>query len=111
MLFRLANALIAASMRQADDRGAFLASLEALLVHVAQHFASEETILQARGYAQLAQHRAAHRALLERAAALKEAAPRGDAAFGALVEFLAQEVVAQHLLTADRDFFPLFAAR
>jgi diguanylate cyclase (GGDEF)-like protein/hemerythrin-like metal-binding protein len=111
MLFRLANALIAASMRQADDRGAFLASLEALLAHVAQHFASEEAILQARGYAQLAQHRAAHRALLERAAALKEAAPRGDAAFGALVEFLAQEVVAQHLLTADRDFFPLFAAR
>jgi hemerythrin len=55
-LFRLANGLIAASLRQADDRGAFLASLEALLAHVVRHFASEEAILEARGYAKLAQH-------------------------------------------------------
>jgi hemerythrin len=110
-LFRLANALIASSLRQADDSGAFLAALEALLAHVVRHFADEERILAARGYAKLAQHRGAHRGLLERAAALKEAALRGGAAFGALVEFLAHDVVAQHLLTADREFFPLFASR
>ena len=47
--------------------------------------------------------------LLERAAALEQAALRGEAKTGLVVEFLAHEVVAHHLLTADRDFYPLFA--
>jgi hypothetical protein len=34
---------------------------------------------------------------------------RGDAKAGSVVEFLAHEVVAHHLLSADRDFYPLFA--
>lgn len=108
-LFRLANALIDASLRQEENRGAFLAALEALLAHVVRHFADEEKILAAHGYAKLAQHAAAHRGLLGRAGALKEAALRGEAKTGAVVEFLAHEVVAHHLLSADRDFYPLFA--
>ena len=33
---------------------------------------------------------------------------RGQASIGDLVEFLANKVVAQHLLMADADYFPLF---
>lgn len=107
-LFRLANRLIAASLRQATDRPAFLEALDRLIDHVARHFADEERILAARGYAKLAQHGTAHRRLVARALELKAAAHRGDATTGALVEFLAHEVVARHLLIADRDFYPLF---
>jgi hypothetical protein len=53
----------------------------------------------------------AHRVLLARARALRRAADDGGegGGIGALVEFLAYEVVGRHMLTADRDFFPLFA--
>jgi diguanylate cyclase (GGDEF)-like protein/hemerythrin-like metal-binding protein len=108
-LFRLANVLISASLHQDEKRGTLLAALDALLEHVARHFTDEEKILAARGYAKLAQHQRAHQGLLKRAGALKEAALRGDAKAGSVVEFLAHEVVAQHLLAADRDFYPLFA--
>jgi len=107
-LFRLANILIGASLRQAQDRAAFIAALDPLLGHIARHFADEERLLAARAYARLAPHAAAHQRLLARAGELKSAALRGEATTGALVDFLAHEVVARHLLTADRDFYPLF---
>ncbi|MGQ0510114.1 MAG: diguanylate cyclase [Betaproteobacteria bacterium] len=107
-LFRLANRLIGASLRQATDRAAFLDALDRLIDHIARHFADEERILAERGYAKLAQHGAAHRRLVSRAGELRAAALRGGATTGALVEFLAHEVVARHLLVADRDFYPLF---
>lgn len=106
-LFRRANILIGASLRQGQDRAAFIVALEQLLGHIARHFADEERILAARGYPRLAAHAAAHQRLLARAGELKSAALRGGATTGALVDFLAHEVVARHLLTADRDFYPL----
>lgn len=109
-LFRLANELIDAGLRQAQEPAAFLAALTRCLGHVARHFADEERILEARGYAELARHRAEHRMLLERAGALEAAAERGEVTAGTLVDFFAGEVVARHLLAADRQFFPLFAS-
>ncbi|HUG77868.1 MAG TPA: diguanylate cyclase [Burkholderiales bacterium] len=107
-LFRLANALIGASLTGAQGAAAFEPALEAMLQHVARHFRDEEAILERRGFASLGQHREAHRGLLARAAALKLAARRGEITTGALMDFLAKELVARHLLTADRDFHPLF---
>ena len=46
--------------------------------------------------------------LIERVLALRERAAGQGIAFGELVEFLAKEVVARHLLQADRAFFGLF---
>jgi diguanylate cyclase (GGDEF)-like protein/hemerythrin-like metal-binding protein len=108
-LFDLANRLIETAMDADRDRGPFNAALEELLAHVARHFADEEGILALRRYAHLEAHRRAHAGLLARAGKLKEKAAAGDVALGELVEFLAHDVVARHLLTADRDFFPLFA--
>ena len=34
----------------------------------------------------------------------------GEAGVGAVVEFLAQDVVARHLMMVDRAFFPLFSS-
>jgi hypothetical protein len=34
----------------------------------------------------------------------------GKATLGAIVEFLAQDVVAGHLLCVDRGYFPIFAS-
>ncbi len=52
----------------------------------------------------------ANATLLDKSGKLKQAAANGNITFGAVVEFLTKDVVARHLLLADRDFFPLFSA-
>ncbi len=106
-LFRLANDLLDVAMAEAPAAG-FNAALDALLSHVIVHFAREEAILRRHGYADVAHHAELHRHLIERVLALRERAAGQGIAFGELVEFLAKEVVARHLLQADRAFFGLF---
>jgi diguanylate cyclase (GGDEF)-like protein/hemerythrin-like metal-binding protein len=104
-LFIAANALLAAilSGRPADETNAALATL---IDDVVQHFRDEEEILAAAGYPGAANHATVHRDLVDRAAALVERFRTGKADVGELFQFLAHEVVARHILGADRDFFP-----
>jgi diguanylate cyclase (GGDEF)-like protein/hemerythrin-like metal-binding protein len=108
-LFDLSNALFAASFEAESSPEAFAAALERLLAHIARHFVDEEILLAERGYEDLEAHRSAHARLLARAAELKASAEAGKATLGDLVEFLANEVVAQHMFKEDRKFFPLFS--
>lgn len=109
-LFNLANRLIESAF-SADNRSpAFHAAFDELLAHVARHFADEEVILKSMRYAKLEAHQRAHARLLARAKQLKAKADAGNITLGEVVEFLAHDVVARHLLTADREFFPLFMA-
>lgn len=110
-LFNLANRLIDASLRSAEDAQAFLAAFDTLMAHVQRHFAHEEAILDRLHYGDLEPHRRAHQGLLRRAAWLRARATTGEARLGTVVEFLAQDVVARHMMTLDRAFFPLFEAR
>jgi diguanylate cyclase (GGDEF)-like protein/hemerythrin-like metal-binding protein len=106
-LFDLANALIdaVATPKTADVK----AALDRLLAHVVRHFRDEEALLAQRGYEHLEPHARAHATLVSHALELNQAAAEGRLKFGEVVDFLANEVVARHLLTADRAFFPLFA--
>jgi diguanylate cyclase (GGDEF)-like protein/hemerythrin-like metal-binding protein len=108
-LFDLANVLIDASFEQEKSPDVFYAALEDLLAHLASHFADEEALLEQHQYARLAPHKAAHARLLEKASTLKNAARAGTASLGDVVDFMAGDVIAHHLFTMDRDFFPLFA--
>lgn len=107
-LFRLANLAIDASIRAAKSPTQFEDSIDGLLAHIATHFAYEEAALDARAYYDVMRHKAAHAALLTQAAELKAAAANGGATIGEFVDFVADRVVARHLFTADRRFFPLF---
>ena len=107
-LFELANEAFDASFFPNGEPWQLAPALDRLLAHIAQHFEHEEKILAASGYARLETHRRAHAALIGRARELKASVDRGQASTGDLVEFLASKVVAQHLLMADADFFPLF---
>lgn len=108
-LFELANVLIDAAARSEPDPAAVRGALNALLTHVAQHFTDEEAILDLHRYHAIEEHRRAHAGLLRRAGDLKRRVERGEAGLGAIVEYLAQQVVARHLMVVDRAFFPLFA--
>lgn len=107
-LFRLSNELIEAALQQ-DLANAIEKPLGLLLAHVQQHFADEEAILEALNYDGLTEHRRAHAGLLKRAVGMAERLKTGQDGVGAIVEFLAQDVVARHLLMVDRAFFPLFS--
>jgi len=107
-LFELANEAFDASFDTASASGHLGTAVDRLLAHIAQHFDHEEKILAERGYERLETHRRAHASLIGRALELKASVDRGEASIGDLVEFLANKVVAQHLLMADADYFPLF---
>lgn len=107
-LFDHGNALIAAALEQNSQPMLWRASLDATLKHLAQHFRREEALLGRHGYARLAEHQVAHARLLARADELKAAVDEGKATLGSLVTFLVNDVIAQHILKADCDFFPLF---
>ena len=107
-LFELANEAFDASFDSNGESGQLAPAVDRLLAHIAMHFEHEEKILAERGYERLETHRRAHASLIGRAMELRASVARGQASIGDLVEFLANKVVAQHLLMADADYFPLF---
>ncbi len=108
-LFELANILINAAFQRKSNPAEFDDALQKLLAHVAQHFSNEETILAQHHYPELEMHAQSHKRLIERALQLRDAAATGGVTIGELVDFLADEVVARHMLKADREFHPLFS--
>jgi len=111
-LFEMANRLLDQVALRHQQPQAFDAAFEALLMHVAQHFAHEEAILLTHGFADLAGHARQHQALLARAHALQlaaQAADAGQATESELVKFLVTELVAGHMLHTDRVFFDMFS--
>lgn len=103
-LFQDSNELLAAilSGRPANETSAIA---DTLVRDVVQHFQDEESIIAAAGYPGAAKHAALHRNLVNRADALVGQFRAGKANVGELFQFLASDVIAKHMLGADRDFF------
>jgi hemerythrin len=106
-LFDLANVVLG---REVETLGAAkLAELVDLLIgRVAEHFAYEESVLEATGYDEVALHRLEHDHLLLRARQLRDGMLAGGQSLGELREFLVNAVIIGHMLRDDRQFFPLF---
>ena len=107
-LFTFANRLIDASLKESVSQKEIKQALSVLIDVVQRHFVDEEAILEKMNYIRLAQHRRAHAALLKRAGQMRVLADNGMLSFGTLVDFLAHDVVANHMLTIDRQYFPMF---
>ncbi|MBN1606038.1 MAG: diguanylate cyclase [Polyangiaceae bacterium] len=105
-LFRSANRLIEYAARRDWVLPVFRAMLDELLSEIGAHFQHEEEILREHGYAELPQHARLHQALLKRGVAVRLQASGAGVSVGDLIEFVAVEVIANHVLLADRDFYP-----
>ena len=107
-LFHLANELLDAALsgRPADEIAGFI---KALLAAVTQHFHDEEKILSELEFAGLADHAKKHVDLVDQALELERSFEAGTLSVGSLLQFLAHDVVATHMLKADREFFHLMA--
>lgn len=103
-LFEDANQLLGAvlSARPKDEVATLV---DKLVTDVLEHFKQEEAILSAAGYPGAAEHAAIHQKLVEKAVVLVGHFHAGTLAIGELFQFLAHDVVARHMLGADRQFF------
>ncbi|NMG44989.1 diguanylate cyclase [Aromatoleum toluvorans] len=105
-LFEHANRLLHALISHAA-RDEVLEAMQALVEDIRAHFEDEERLHGSIGFPAREAHAAEHGRLLERAGRLFERA-RDDAEVPVadVFEFLAYDVVAQHLVGADRQYFP-----
>ncbi|MGE5786366.1 MAG: bacteriohemerythrin, partial [Myxococcales bacterium] len=110
-LFDLANRLFSVATVPGQQRDALTRRLERIVVAVRKHFQHEEDLLRDLNYPMLEQHKKAHRELLSKAAQLQRKAEENELSMGQLMEYLAIDVIARHLLEADREYFPLLRRR
>ena len=102
-LFDGANRLLSAVLKELPSQEV-TAMWDGFLADVAQHFQDEEAILAQAGYPATVQHASQHRALVEKAAELATRFQHGTLSLGELFKYLAQDVVSQHMLTADHAY-------
>ncbi len=79
--------------------------IDHLMGDVVRHFKDEEAIIATAGFKGTAEHRAVHNQLLDRALTLVGRFHAGILGVGELFQFLGYDLVAQHMLSADREFF------
>ena len=104
-LFGDANRLLTAMLAgRPTDEVAVL--IDVLILDVVQHFKDEEAIISATGFPGAAEHAAIHRKLVDGAGDMIRRFHVGALDIGELFQFLARDVIVQHILGADREFFP-----
>ena len=104
LLFNQSNALFTALLEGRPSQEVEVL-LEALLIHAEAHFRDEEGLLRKANYPDLKLHQSIHVELLAKARHLQMDLKAGQADFGRMVGFLANDLVKQHLLTEDRNYF------
>lgn len=113
-LFESANRLLGlvslagAGPRCIETIATIIEAIDTLLVEVQEHFTTEEQILAERNWQGLHEHRAEHAQLLMRAQGLRRELAEGAPGFNAaaLADFVSIDLVTNHLLRFDRNYFP-----
>jgi diguanylate cyclase (GGDEF)-like protein/hemerythrin-like metal-binding protein len=109
-LFGDANKLLAGilSRRPAEE---ISADADVLMRDIVKHFEDEEAIIAAAGFPGAAGHAKIHQKLVGTALELVARFHAGTLGTGELFQFLAHDMVARHMLGADREFFPYLQSR
>lgn len=109
-LFRDANNILGAMLsgRPQDEVAALV---KTLLEDVNGHFHDEEVTIAAAGYPGAPMHAKMHQKLIEDASTLEQRFEAGTLNIGELFKFIAHDVIARHILKADREYFPYLKAQ
>ncbi|MDI1246628.1 MAG: diguanylate cyclase [Rhodoferax sp.] len=84
--------------------------VKTLLDDVAKHFHDEEITIAAAGYPGAPTHAKMHQKLMADASELALGFDAGTLNIGELFKFIAHDVIARHILKADREYFPYLKA-
>ncbi len=104
-LFIIANDLLSAIITGAPDQEVSVVSKK-LITHTIRHFHDEDKIFRSTKFPFADTHGRIHSSLAEDMNKLIENFQKGNASIGELFDFLAGRVVAEHMLTEDKKFFP-----
>ena len=108
-LFEMANGLLKLTENYAADPHAFNNALGDFMLHLQRHLKHEEAFMHEVGYADAAEHALMHREILGRAVFLRQQLDDGRGTLGQWVSFVANEVIASHMVREDRKFFQAFS--
>jgi len=103
-LFALTNEVID-GLRLGKPDGDIELMLDDLIMEVKNHFHAEEDINASQNALLAKAHDERHRELLMHIAKMHEGYHRGSISTSEIVSFLVNDVVSQHLITEDLDFF------
>ncbi len=109
-LFLLANHLLDQMVGPSGEANwsGVSAAFDALLSHLSDHFQHEEKILEARGYGEWETHATVHRALVEKAKALRSRIESKSVEMNQIIDFLIIDTVIMHMLHEDCKFYGIF---
>ncbi len=93
------------ALAEPDGSAEFETGAVALLRHVAVHFRDEIQIIRDLGFPGVEEHAREHKRLLNKAARQLEDFRNGRISASVLFQFLARELVFEHVLLADSEFF------
>lgn len=102
-LFKEANTILSVIVAGHDQSG-IATRLDNFVAAIAEHFQEEDGFLLQSGYPGATAHTQLHRELLDQAHTLVAQFKSGRLLVGELFVYLAQDMVARHILTADREF-------
>lgn len=101
-LFDDTNSLLTAIIA-GHSRAELLAAVDALIHDVVEHFTDEEAILATAGAPGMQMHATKHQALVARLLDLRNGFSSGERGIGEVFQFIANELVAGHLLGDDKE--------
>jgi hemerythrin-like metal-binding protein len=84
--------------------------IDQLMRSVVAHFEHEESVLAAMGFPEAQAHAKVHRELLKRAVELISQYRDEALELAELLEFLTKDLIANHMLGADRKSYPYLAS-
>jgi len=106
-LFGRSNRLLTA-MIDLQEKAVCQQYIEELISDVSKHFKTEEQILEQSGYPYVEKHREIHRELVDKALTMARRHKEGQLEIAEVFDYLAIQMVSQHMLIEDRKFFPYF---
>jgi len=104
-IFDTSNRLLSAVAVECPE-GECRALIGTLYEQILKHFSYEEMVLRAVGYPHVEEHSRAHGVLMKHALELADRFDRKELSPGELFTFLLNEVVSQHMLANDHEYFP-----
>lgn len=103
-LFNQANILIAAMMGSKENL-VCRQYMESLIADVSEHFEEEEALIDSVSYPDADEHKKVHEKLLASALQMMTRHEQGNLEIAEVLDFLAVQVVSDHMLKDDREFY------
>ncbi len=106
-LFDMANQMLNAPLDE-KDRDQLFSMLDEMIDKISEHFDNEMKVLAEHHFPSLEAHMRDHNELLARLRNLKMEAMAGVLHPAELLEFIAHDVIARHVINSDREYYYLF---